>query len=108
MTTLTGAASLPVFHLASHYTVSANLQTIRLARVPSVVGLDRAGSRTFTLPGVLPQASLAGAADRTFRDDWYHRIHLLPAAIDFQDAEPTWTGLGRPVVVPSPSWLLPL
>ena len=53
MATFVGAASLPVFHLASHYTVSANLWTIRLARVPSVAGLDRAGSRTFTLPDTI-------------------------------------------------------
>jgi hypothetical protein len=83
MTTLIGAASLPVLHLARHYTVSANLRTVSLARVPAIAGLDRAGTRSFTLPGVLPQAVLPGARDRTFRDDWYHRIHVLPAAIDF-------------------------
>ncbi|MEF8736816.1 MAG: hypothetical protein V5B35_09550 [Candidatus Accumulibacter necessarius] len=83
MTTLIGVASLPVLHLASHYTVSANLRTVSLARVPSIAGLDRAGTRRFTLAGVLPRAGWTGAADRTFRDDWYHRIHVLPAAIDF-------------------------
>jgi len=83
MTTLIGVASLSVLHLASHYTVSANLRTVSLARVPSIAGLDRAGTRRFTLAGVLPRAGWTGAADRTFRDDWYHRIHVLPAAIDF-------------------------
>jgi hypothetical protein len=83
MTTLIGVSSLSVLHLASHYTVSANLRTVSLARVPSIAGLDRAGSRRFTLAGVLPRAGWTGAADRTFRDDWYHRIHVLPAAIDF-------------------------
>ena len=83
MATLIGVAGLPVLHLASHFTVSANLQTLSLAGVPSIVGLDRAGTRSFTLAGVLPRAALTGAADRSFRDDWYHRIHVLPAAIDF-------------------------
>jgi hypothetical protein len=83
MTTLIGVSSLSVLHLASHYTVSANLLTLSLARVPSIAGLDRAGTRRFTLAGVLPRAGWTGAADRTFRDDWYHRIHVLPAAIDF-------------------------
>jgi len=83
MATLIGAAGLPVLHLASHSTVSANLQTVSLAGVPSIVGLDRAGIRSFTLAGVLPRAGLTGAADRSFRDDWYHRIHVRPAAIDF-------------------------
>jgi hypothetical protein len=83
MTTLIGVSSLSVLHLASHYTVSANLLTLSLARVLSIAGLDRAGTRRFTLAGVLPRAGWTGAADRTFRDDWYHRIHVLPAAIDF-------------------------
>ena len=83
MATLMGVAGLAVLHLAGHFTVSANLQTLSLAGVPSIVGLDRAGIRSFTLAGVLPRAALTGAADRSFRDDWYHRIHVLPAAIDF-------------------------
>jgi len=83
MATLIGVAGLAVLHLAGHFTVSANLQTVSLAGVLLVVGLDRVGIRSFTLAGVLPRAALTGAADRSFRDDWYHRIHVLPAAIDF-------------------------
>lgn len=83
MATLIGVAGLSVLHLSGHFTVSANLQTVSLAGASSVVGLDRAGSRIFIWPSVLPRAGLTGAADRSFRDDWYHRIHVRPAAIDF-------------------------
>lgn len=83
MATFTGAGDIPAFFVAGHYTVSHNLFEISLARIHAIAGFDRAGSRTFTLPEVLPRAGFAGAADRTFREDWYNRIHLLPAAINF-------------------------
>lgn len=83
MATFTGAGDIPAFFVAGHYTVSHNLFEISLARVVPIAGFDRAGSRSFTLPEVLPRAGFAGAADKTFREDWYNRIHLLPAAINF-------------------------
>lgn len=83
MATFAGAGDIPAYFVAGHYTVSRNLFEIGLARIHAIAGFDRAGSRTFTLPEVLPRAGFAGAADRTFRADWYNRIHLLPAAINF-------------------------
>jgi hypothetical protein len=83
MATFQGVRDLPVYAPVRIDTVSANLHTASLARVHSLVPMDRAGDRRFTLSDVLPRAVLAGAMDRSFRDDWYHRIHLQPAAIDF-------------------------
>jgi len=40
-----------------------------------------AGIRSFTLAGVLPRAGLTGAPDRSFRDDWYHRIHVQSSKV---------------------------
>jgi hypothetical protein len=82
MAILSGAIGVNASFIASLSSISQNLSAIARTRTYTAAGFTRAGPCSFVMPAVLPRDALTGARDRSFRRDWYDRIHLLPAAVE--------------------------
>jgi hypothetical protein len=80
MANLTGQDDAPVFLPDGNARVSANMLADRpWLGTPVDVGIvTEAGARGFVPVALLPASALSGGDDRTFREDWYGRFHLLP------------------------------
>lgn len=83
MPTLNGAADLPSLWLGDWPWISRNFQTYDPSGGPFAAGFDSAGTLAPATPlATLPAATVSGAADRTFAQDWYNRIHIDLRAIN--------------------------
>jgi hypothetical protein len=80
MATLIGQDDLPVSLPGGNARVSANVLANRpWLGTPVDVGIvTEAGARGFVQISLLPASARSGVNDKTFRDDWYGRFHLLP------------------------------
>jgi hypothetical protein len=81
MADLTGQDDTPALWPAANGRVSADMFADRpWLGTPVDVGIVAdAGARGFVPVALLPASALAGGDDRTFREDWYGRFHLLPS-----------------------------
>lgn len=83
MSNLASQDDLPLLVPVLQGRVSANVYADRpWPGVPADIGIvDQAGTRSFVAPALLPAAPLAGNEDRSFREDWFDRFHLLPSRL---------------------------